>query len=167
MAKATIADYLAKTLAFAGVERIWGVTGDSLNGLAYSLKRDDKIRWMYTRHDCSTPPSASAAIASRASGAKADARGIYEYLKPRAWGASCRCVPKRRHRRFMRTMCCKRATSARSIARPSLLGGKQARPDSGYSRLVHALSGAVVGEVGEGNRKDIRNAVAAARAMTK
>src|SRR5207248_4121968 len=38
------------------------------------------------------------------------------------------------------------------------IGGKQQRPDSGYSRLVDG------GEVGEGNRKDIRNAVEAARA---
>ena len=43
------------------------------------------------------------------------------------------------------------------------IGGKQARPDSGYSRLVHGRDG-VLGEVGEGNRKDIRNAVEAARA---
>jgi len=33
MSKPTIADYLAKTLEAAGVERIWGVTGDCLNGL--------------------------------------------------------------------------------------------------------------------------------------
>ncbi|HEY4199267.1 MAG TPA: aldehyde dehydrogenase family protein [Devosiaceae bacterium] len=44
------------------------------------------------------------------------------------------------------------------------IGGKQARPDSGYSRPVHAPDGALVGEVGDGNRKDIRNAVEAARA---
>jgi aldehyde dehydrogenase (NAD+) len=44
------------------------------------------------------------------------------------------------------------------------IGGKQARPDSGYSRPVHGPSGALVGEVGDGNRKDIRNAVEAARA---
>ena len=44
------------------------------------------------------------------------------------------------------------------------VGGKQARPDSGYARPVHAPDGALVGEVGEGNRKDIRNAVEAARA---
>ncbi len=43
------------------------------------------------------------------------------------------------------------------------IGGKQARPDSGYSRSVYGPSGAIVGEVGEGNRKDIRNAVEAAR----
>jgi len=44
------------------------------------------------------------------------------------------------------------------------VAGKQARPDSGYSRLVHASTGGVIGEVGDGNRKDIRNAVEAARA---
>jgi len=44
------------------------------------------------------------------------------------------------------------------------MAGKQARPDSGYSRPVHGPSGALVGEVGDGNRKDIRNAVEAARA---
>jgi len=44
------------------------------------------------------------------------------------------------------------------------IGGKQARPDSGYSRLVYGAGGQVIGEVGEGNRKDIRNAVEAARA---
>jgi aldehyde dehydrogenase (NAD+) len=44
------------------------------------------------------------------------------------------------------------------------IGGKQARPDSGYSRPVYSPSGVLVGEVGDGNRKDIRNAVEAARA---
>ncbi|MGH7732696.1 MAG: aldehyde dehydrogenase family protein, partial [Gemmatimonadales bacterium] len=43
------------------------------------------------------------------------------------------------------------------------IGGKQARPDSGYSTPVHSPDGRVVGEVGAGNRKDIRNAVEAAR----
>ncbi|MGN6157041.1 MAG: aldehyde dehydrogenase family protein [Devosia sp.] len=43
------------------------------------------------------------------------------------------------------------------------IGGKQARPDSGYSRTIYGPAGALVGEVGEGNRKDIRNAVEAAR----
>jgi len=43
------------------------------------------------------------------------------------------------------------------------IGGKQARPDSGYSRAVYGPNGNLVGEVGDGNRKDIRNAVEAAR----
>ena len=46
------------------------------------------------------------------------------------------------------------------------IGGKQARPDSGYSLPVRALNGRVVGEVGEGNRKDICNAVEAAHAAS-
>ena len=44
------------------------------------------------------------------------------------------------------------------------IGGKQARPDGGYTRRVASPSGRVVGEVPEGNRKDIRNAVEAAHA---
>src|SRR5581483_2463443 len=44
------------------------------------------------------------------------------------------------------------------------IGGKQVRPDSGYSRSVFTPDGRVIGEVGEGNRKDIRNAVEAAHA---
>ena len=43
------------------------------------------------------------------------------------------------------------------------IGGKQARPDGGYSRMIHDAGGVAVAEVGEGNRKDIRNAVEAAR----
>ncbi|WP_309715589.1 aldehyde dehydrogenase family protein [Armatimonas sp.] len=44
------------------------------------------------------------------------------------------------------------------------IGGKQARPDSGYSRTVLSPTGESIGVVGDGNRKDIRNAVEAARA---
>ena len=43
------------------------------------------------------------------------------------------------------------------------IGGKQARPDSGYSYAVSSPKGEHLGEVGLGNRKDIRNAVEAAR----
>lgn len=45
------------------------------------------------------------------------------------------------------------------------IGGKQSRPDSGYSYSVIGKGGQVIGQAGLGNRKDIRNAVeAAARA---
>jgi aldehyde dehydrogenase (NAD+) len=44
------------------------------------------------------------------------------------------------------------------------IGGRQARPDSGYSLKVLSPSGRPLGEVGDGNRKDIRNAVEAAHA---
>ncbi len=43
------------------------------------------------------------------------------------------------------------------------IGGKQARPDSGYSLPVYGPGGELIGEVGHGNRKDVRNAVEAAR----
>jgi aldehyde dehydrogenase (NAD+) len=43
------------------------------------------------------------------------------------------------------------------------IGGKQARPDSGYSMEVHSPDGKLLGEAPLGNRKDIRNAVEAAR----
>jgi len=43
------------------------------------------------------------------------------------------------------------------------IGGKQTRPDSGYSKAVYGPQGQRIAEVGLGNRKDIRNAVEAAR----
>ncbi len=46
------------------------------------------------------------------------------------------------------------------------IGGKQARPDSGYSFPVHGKNGQLLGEAPLGNRKDIRNAVEAARAAS-
>ena len=49
--KQTVASYIAKTLESAGVKRIWGVTGDSLNGLSDSLNRIGTIEWMGTRHE--------------------------------------------------------------------------------------------------------------------
>lgn len=51
MAIGNIADLVAATLAAAGVERIWGITGDSLNGLTESLARLGSIRWMHVRHE--------------------------------------------------------------------------------------------------------------------
>lgn len=42
------------------------------------------------------------------------------------------------------------------------IGGKQARPDGAYSRAIHGADGAFLADVGEGSRKDIRNAVEAA-----
>jgi aldehyde dehydrogenase (NAD+) len=55
-------------------------------------------------------------------------------------------------------------TSAPAIDRTVKLyiGGKQVRPDSGYSMEVHAPDGRLLGEASLGNRKDIRNAVEAA-----
>ena len=46
------------------------------------------------------------------------------------------------------------------------IGGKQMRPDSGYSMEVRARDGRLLGQAPLGNRKDIRNAVEAARKTT-
>ena len=50
MAK-TVADQFAETLAAAGVKRIYGIVGDSLNGLTDSLRRQGKIAWVHVRHE--------------------------------------------------------------------------------------------------------------------
>src|ERR1700676_4588171 len=50
MAK-TIAVQLAAPLAAAGVKRIYGIVGDSLNGLTDSIRRQGKIEWVHVRHE--------------------------------------------------------------------------------------------------------------------
>jgi hypothetical protein len=47
----TVADQFAKTLAAAGVKRIYGIVGDSLNGLTDALRRQGKIEWVHVRHE--------------------------------------------------------------------------------------------------------------------
>ncbi|WP_407155136.1 aldehyde dehydrogenase family protein [Bradyrhizobium sp. STM 3557] len=88
--------------------------------------------------------------------------GIFEYLKPVAWSGR-----KPRAAQPALTDVDERAGfELPPIDRtPKLfIGGKQMRPDGNYSRAVLSPKGKHLGEVGEGNRKDIRNAVAAARA---
>src|SRR5262245_60166473 len=50
MAK-TVADQFADILAAAGVKRIYGIVGDSLNGLTDALRRQSKIEWVHVRHE--------------------------------------------------------------------------------------------------------------------
>jgi pyruvate dehydrogenase (quinone) len=47
----TIADLMAETLSVAGVQRIYGVVGDSLNGFTDSMRRQKKIEWVHMRHE--------------------------------------------------------------------------------------------------------------------
>ena len=46
-----IASFITETLEQAGVKRIWGVTGDSLNGISESLRKMGTIEWLGTRHE--------------------------------------------------------------------------------------------------------------------
>ena len=47
----SIAMYFAKLLGKVGIKRIWGITGDSLNGLSDSLEKLGEIEWIGTRHE--------------------------------------------------------------------------------------------------------------------
>jgi aldehyde dehydrogenase (NAD+) len=87
--------------------------------------------------------------------------GAFEYLKPKAWST----LKPRANPPALPEAASTPGLEAPAIDRtPKLfIGGKQARPDGGYSRAVLSPQGKLLGEVGEGNRKDIRNAVAAAQ----
>lgn len=56
----TAADYMAEALAQAGVKRIYGVVGDSLNGFTDSLRRLREIDWIHMRHEESAAFAAGA-----------------------------------------------------------------------------------------------------------
>ena len=56
----TSADYIGKTLELAGVKRIYGVVGDSLNGLTDALRRQQSIDWIHMRHEESAAFAAGA-----------------------------------------------------------------------------------------------------------
>src|SRR5262245_34328440 len=46
-----VADVLVDTLAQYGVERIYGVAGDSLNGITDSIRGRESMRWLHVRHE--------------------------------------------------------------------------------------------------------------------
>ncbi len=92
--------------------------------------------------------------------------GLMEYVKPR------------NHELFLEKPVVKAAKQVKSTSKNGKLssidrttkmyiGGKQARPDGGYSAIINSVNGDYVGEVSIGNRKDIRNAVEAAHANKK
>jgi pyruvate dehydrogenase (quinone) len=47
----TVADQMVEVLAAAGVKRVYGVVGDSLNGFTDALRRAGGIEWLHTRHE--------------------------------------------------------------------------------------------------------------------
>src|SRR5262245_55315156 len=46
-----VADQFAEILLAAGVKRIYGIVGDSLNGLTDALRQQGKIEWIHVRHE--------------------------------------------------------------------------------------------------------------------
>jgi hypothetical protein len=51
MARKKVAEVLVDTLVAAGVKRVYGVAGDSLNGITDSIRRRNDIRWIPVRHE--------------------------------------------------------------------------------------------------------------------
>ena len=51
MSAGNVADLFVETLHQAGVERIYGVVGDSLNGLTEALRTHGTIEWVHVRHE--------------------------------------------------------------------------------------------------------------------
>jgi pyruvate dehydrogenase (quinone) len=47
----TVADQIAEVLAGIGVKRIYGIVGDSLNGITDAIRRQGKIQWLHVRHE--------------------------------------------------------------------------------------------------------------------
>ncbi|MFD1887945.1 ubiquinone-dependent pyruvate dehydrogenase [Paenibacillus wenxiniae] len=64
--KKTIADAVVETLVNAGVKRIFGITGDSLNAIIDAVRRSGKIEWIHVRHE---------EVAAFAAGAEAELSG--------------------------------------------------------------------------------------------
>jgi pyruvate dehydrogenase (quinone) len=51
MTQKTVAEIFVETLVAAGVTRIYGGVGDSLNGLLEQIRRNKKIEWIGVRHE--------------------------------------------------------------------------------------------------------------------
>ncbi|TFE25170.1 ubiquinone-dependent pyruvate dehydrogenase [Cohnella luojiensis] len=64
--KRTIADSIIETLLNAGVTRVYGIIGDSLNAILDAIRRSEKIEWIHVRHE---------EVAAFAAGADADVSG--------------------------------------------------------------------------------------------
>ncbi len=51
MGKLTVAEVLVDTLSSLGVNRVYGVVGDSLNGITDAIRRKKNMEWIHTRHE--------------------------------------------------------------------------------------------------------------------
>ena len=92
--------------------------------------------------------------------------GLYEYLKPRV-DEQFSSSPIGAAVKKGKAVAKKSNTPTIDRTTKMYYGGKQARPDGGYSEVVKNPAGESIGEVSIGNRKDIRNAVEAAHKGNK
>jgi len=59
-----VADLIADILHSVGVRRVYGVVGDSLNGITDALRRRGDIEWIHTRHEEAAAFAAGARLIS-------------------------------------------------------------------------------------------------------
>ena len=59
----TVADNIIETLDRSGVQRVYGIPGDSLNGFTDALRKDQRIEWVHARHEEGAAFAASAEAA--------------------------------------------------------------------------------------------------------
>jgi pyruvate dehydrogenase (quinone) len=60
VAKAKVAELVVDTLVAAGVKRVYGLAGDSLNGITDTIRKRKDVRWVHVRHEEAAPFAAGA-----------------------------------------------------------------------------------------------------------
>ncbi len=93
--------------------------------------------------------------------------GLFEYVKPRVEEAFTSQPLSSAQKNGKANGVTADASNGIDRTTKMYIGGKQARPDGGYSSVIKSANGSYVGEVSTGNRKDIRNAVEAAHKNSK
>src|SRR5258706_10448778 len=91
--------------------------------------------------------------------------GLYEYMRPSWESLTLHAKPAEAAKVSANGKANGKSAKSEVAALPAIdrtpklfIGGKQARPDSGYSMPIKYAAGHMIGEGGDGNRKDIRNA---------
>jgi aldehyde dehydrogenase (NAD+) len=176
IAQAEIFGPVVVMMSFRTPEEAVALANNTVYGLASSVWTDNinlaldiapKIKAGIVWVNCTNQFDAAAGFGGyRESGfgREGGREGMFEYLKPNWKSGAKPAVAK--SVKPGKTLEPKNLWNTPSIDRTVKLfiGGKQARPDGGYSRPIYGAKGELLGEVGEGNRKDIRNAVEAANA---
>ncbi len=139
----TVADVVVATLKASGVRRIYGLPGDSLNGLTDALRRDGEVTWQHVRHEESAAFAASGEAATTGGLAVCAAscgpgnlhlvNGLFDAQRSRVTLWAARYLHMNGRRRLIGSF--NHGTMANAL--PQALGVQAAHPD----RQVVALSG--------------------------
>ncbi len=166
-------------MPFRTIEEAIGLANNTVYGLASSVWTENinlalevapRIKAGIVWVNCTNQMDAAAGfggVKESGFGREGGREGMYEYLKAKGEGqkAKAKTVGATEPKATGVSPQINDSTMPPIDRTPKLfIGGKQTRPDSGYSRPVYSASGVLLGEVSDGNRKDIRNAVEAAQA---